>query len=498
MIKYRLFIAMLAATGAAVICMFLIMQWSIGRGFLAYVNTMEKERMDRLAEILVHSYTEHGNWQFLKDSPETWFRIVAGTRGVIEMERLGQRDRTVERDRDADRTGAAEREEFLIRQARRFANHSGAFPQRLAHRFEMRVILLDAQHQKVMGPPEQARPYRDAAFQKLLVGGKVVGYLGMLPRLHLTDQHQLLFVKRQKVAMGMIAAVMLLVSAALSMPLANRLVSPIKLLASSMHRLASGKFDTRVEINSADELGQLGADFNTLALTLEKNEAARRHWVADISHELRTPLAVLRGEIEAIQDGIRLPTADSMRSLHGEVMQLSRLVDDLYQLSLHDIGGLNYRKVDMDLKEALCDALDLFRSEFAQKGIRLSESFSDSCHFPLFADPERLHQLFDNLLENSLKYTDPQGELAVRLERHGQRATLHLEDTAPGVPEADLERLFDRLYRVENSRNRALGGAGLGLSLCKNIVEAHEGTITAHPSPLGGVQIRIDLPLRRS
>lgn len=487
MIKYRLFFAMLAATGAAVLSMFLIMQWSIGHGFLTYVNTMEKERLDRLSEVLEQRYAENGNWEFLKKSPQTWFLLIARTqpRDPNEPAHQGGRDR------------GPNRENFISRQAAFFASRTGAkIPQRLAHRFEMRVLLQDAGHHMVMGPRTPLDGNK-IAYKQLLHQGKVVGYLGMLPRMHLTDRHQLLFVQQQKVAMGMIAAVMLLVSAALSLPLANRLVSPIKLLASSMHRLASGRFDTRVTIDSADELGQLGRDFNTLALTLEKNEQARRHWVADISHELRTPLAVLRGEIEAIQDGIRQPTPDSMRSLHGEVMQLSRLVDDLYQLSLHDIGGLSYRKEDIDLKEELSDALDLFRQELAQKRIDLTEEIAPG-PFPIFGDPERLHQLFDNLLENTLKYTDPGGKLTVRLMRRGALATVHLEDSAPGVPEEDLERLFDRLYRVESSRNRTLGGAGLGLALCKNIVEAHEGTITAHHSQLGGVLIQIELPLARS
>lgn len=476
---------MLAATGAAVIGMFLIMQWSIGRGFLTYVNTIEKERMERLSEVLEQAYALNGSWDFLKDRPATWFRILAATvpREMPDPERPDRRGREQWQDGAADR------------HARRFANHSAAgFPPRFAHRFEMRVLLLDARRQRVAGPP--GTPEREVPFRSIKSRGQVVGYLGMLPRLHLTDQHQLLFVRQQKTAMGMIAAVILLVSGALSLPLANRLVSPIKTLASSLHRLASGKFDTRVAIGSDDEMGQLGRDFNTLALTLEENEKSRRHWVADISHELRTPLAILRGEIEAIQDGIREPTSESMRSLHGEVMQLSRLVDDLYQLSLHDIGALNYRKEELDLAEELTDALEPFRSEFSNKGITLQEEISRGC--PLFADPDRLHQMFDNLLENALKYTDRGGVLAVRVIRHGSLARIEFEDSAPGVPEEDLERLFNRLYRVESSRNRALGGAGLGLALCKNIVEAHEGEISAHRSPLGGVLIMVELPLARS
>jgi two-component system sensor histidine kinase BaeS len=477
-IKYRLFLAMLAATGAVVICMFLIVQWSIGRGFLSYVNTIEKDRFDKLAELLEQSYQAREDWSFLREDPSAWSGMVAATlpREVADQQRLDRMETRVAR-----------------RPPREFANLSGQrLPPRLAHRFESRVFLLDAARTQIAGRPGKSdRVY----FKSIVSGGRVVGYLGMRPRQRLTDTHQLLFVQQQKLAMAMIAGVMLLISAAISLPMANRLVLPIRRLASSMHRLASGEYDTRVPVGPEDELGQLARDFNTLALSLEKTEQARRRWMADISHELRTPLSILRGEIEAIQDGVRQAGPDSVGSLHVEVMHLSRLVDDLYQISLYDIGALSYRKAVIDLRAMLAHALDSFSSEFAQKGISLHTDLPSGGEFPMFADPGRLHQLFDNLLDNALKYTDSGGELSVRLERRGDRATIELADSAPGVAPEELEKLFDRLYRVESSRNRALGGAGLGLAICKNIVEAHEGSISALPSPTGGVLISIELPL---
>lgn len=478
MIKYRLFLAMLAATGAVVICMFLIMQWSIGRGFLTYVNTMEKERVERLALLLEQSYGARGSWDFLRNDPSAWRKLVASTREPADQERL---------DRMEKRPPPPEPG---------FSNLSTQRPSRYKYRFDTRVWLLDASRNKIIGPPDQ--PSDQVDFQRLKSGGQVVGYLGIRPRQRLTDTHQLLFVKQQKLAMGLIAGVMLLISAIISLPMANRLVLPIRRLAESMHLLASGHFETRVAVGPEDELGQLARDFNTLALSLEKNEQARRRWVADISHELRTPLSILRGEIEAIQDGIRQAGPDSMRSLHVEVMHLSRLVDDLYQISLYDIGALTYRKSVVDLRALLTDALESFGPEFEQKKIALKTELSKGGELSVFADPGRLQQLFDNLLDNALKYTDAGGELSVRLERRGDRALIEFADSTPGVTPEELEKLFDRLYRVESSRNRALGGAGLGLTICNNIVEAHEGSIHALPSPKGGVLISIELPLTGS
>ena len=484
-IKYRLFLAMLAATGAVVICMFLIMQWSIGRGFLSYVNTIEQERFGRLAVALEQSYRAEGNWEFLQGDPSAWYKMVAATlpREGVDLERAVER-----------------RESRLARRGQGpvsdFSNMSGQqLPPHPLHRFEMRVLLLDADRKQLAGPTEE---HDKIDFRSIVSGKKTVGYLGILPRQHLTDTHQLVFVRQQKMAMAMIAGVMLLVSAALSLPMANRLVRPIRRLAASMHRLASGEFETRVDVGPQDELGQLARDFNTLALSLGKHEQTRRQWVADISHELRTPLSILRGEIEAIQDGVRHAGPDSMRSLHAEVMRLSRLVDDLYQLSLYDVGALSYRKTDLDLRGLLRDALAAFRPEFEQKRITLRSECDPAGDSAIFADPGRLHQLFDNLLDNALKYTDPGGELVVRLECRGNLASVELADSPPGVTEEELERLFDRLYRVDSSRNRALGGAGLGLAICKNIVEAHEGHIRAFHSPKGGVLIRVELPLTGS
>lgn len=475
-IKYRLFMALLAATGLVALGMFLIMQWSIDRGFLRYVNTLEQERLERLAVEFEQAFAERGSWDFLRDDPSHLFRLALRTlpEGQLTPERLERLKRRLER---------LQRPEPLPPRE--------PLPPHLAHRFEARVLLLDGKRRPVAGARDMDEK---ADLMPLYHDRQVVGYLGLTPRKGLTDALQLSFVKQQKLAMALVAGVTLLVSALLSLPLANRLIRPIRSLAGATHRLTAGDYGTRVPVTAPDELGQLAQDFNTLALTLEKNEQARRQWVADISHELRTPLAVLRGEIEALQDGVRQATPAAVSSLHTEVLRVGRLVDDLYQLALSDIGALNYRKEEVTLTTVLEDGLEAFRPEFERKGIAL-ECDLPPRDFIVFADPERLHQLFANLLENSLRYTDAGGRLEITLEQEKGRAMLILRDSAPGVPAADLERLFDRLYRVEGSRSRASGGAGLGLTICRNIVEAHGGAVTAAPSPLGGLAVTVALPL---
>ncbi|MCV2513159.1 ATP-binding protein, partial [Leclercia pneumoniae] len=231
------------------------------------------------------------------------------------------------------------------------------------------------------------------------------------------------------------------------------------------------------------------------ASTLEKNQQMRRDFMADISHELRTPLAVLRGELEAIQDGVRQFTPESVASLQAEVGTLTKLVDDLHQLSMSDEGALAYQKAPVDVINILEVASGAFRERFASRDLRIELALPD--HAVVFGDRDRLMQLFNNLLENSLRYTDGGG--ALRLSGHltDTHFALTFADTAPGVTDAQLTKLFERFYRTEGSRNRASGGSGLGLAICVNIVAAHGGTLRAAHSPFGGVSITVELPLER-
>lgn len=475
-IQYRLFLAFLAATATLVACMFFIMKTSFDRGFLRYVGDVEQQRLERLAEELENSYAVHGNWDFVRHNPAALARIMAA---ALPEENLAPRPYE---------TPAPS----ALRQNRDLFSHPPRRMRRQLFHFVKRILLLDADRQPVFG---RRGPPAGVKLRPLYRENRTIGYLGLVPPRQLVAPEALQFVQQQRRSFAIIALLMATAAALLSIPLARHLVKRIMTLAAATHRLAAGQYHTRVPAAASDELGQLARDFNSLAQTLEKNEQLRRQWVADISHELRTPLAVLRGEIEALQDGVRQQTPQTLSTLHGEVLHLTKLVDDLYQVSLADIGALDYRKEDLDLAELVSQAIETFRGEYADREIHLEFCSAPCPPLTVFADAKRLHQLLANLLENTLRYTDPGGRLQIRLEKDKGRAHIHFQDSAPGVPLANLKRLFDRLYRVDNSRSRASGGAGLGLTLCKKIVEAHDGTIEARPSPLGGLWLRIDLPL---
>ncbi|HYQ90915.1 MAG TPA: ATP-binding protein, partial [Candidatus Competibacteraceae bacterium] len=181
--------------------------------------------------------------------------------------------------------------------------------------------------------------------------------------------------------------------------------------------------------------------------------------------------------------------------LHADVQRLGHLVDDLYELSMTDLGALSYHLVEANPVAVLTTDVEAFASSFAEAGLTLSVENRLPTAMTYQADAQRLSQLFRNLLRNSLRYTDPGGGLSIILSREHGRLIVDFQDTAPGVPPESLPRLFDRLYRVESSRHRDTGGAGLGLAICRNIAEAHGGTIGARPSPHGGLWIRLELPL---
>ncbi|OGU17927.1 MAG: two-component sensor histidine kinase [Geobacteraceae bacterium GWC2_53_11] len=481
-VAHKMFLALLTAAVLSVFSAVAIMQWNINRGFLKFINSVEQSGVSRLAGKLEEFYRAEQKWDLLRSDPARWNRLVA-----VSMPEVGPphgNHLPGNPPQDARRPDGPSPNHIP-------GENHGPMPPRISHDFDQRLYLLDNNKNVLI---KNAEVTIGNAVTPLLYQGRVVGYLGLSPRQIISDAPQQRFLREQKSALGLTAGVVVLLASALSLLLARRLVKPIQELTHATHQLAAGSFDVRVSPASHDELGQLARDFNALAVALEQGELTRRQWVADISHELRTPLAILRGEIEALQDGIRQPTTDKVNSLHSEVMHLVRLVDDLYQLSLSDVGALTYRKSELDLVSVLEETMMSFRSDFLSKNVSLELKSPDDGGVSFFGDSERLHQLFSNLLDNSLKYTDSGGRVLVVLHMDSSNVIIDFNDSAPNVPEAELDRLFERLYRVESSRNRLTGGAGLGLAICRNIVTAHNGSISAQASSMGGLWIRIELP----
>lgn len=472
-ITHKLFFAIFLAASLAVVSSTLIMQWNLNRGFLRLINGMEKNGVLRLVSLLENQYRTESGWNSIISDPMKWREMVDTS--FPELKPLPPL---------TDGMHPPGRSENNA------SSPPATLPPHLAHEFSQRLFLLDADKVRLIGPDTVPA---DAEIIPLHHHGIVIGYLGLRPQTTFDSLLHKGFLHEQGYAFIVIATVVLLLSAGLALLLATRLVRPLKNITGATHALAQGRYSVRVPVESSDELGRLAVDFNALALAMEHNEGVRRRWVADISHELRTPLTFLRSQVEAILDGVRQPTTESVRAIHNEIMRFTRLVDDLYQLSLSDVGAQTYRKNEVALSEVIIQSVSMFREEFSAKNIALQYEV-DADKITVFGDAERLRQLFCNLLDNSLKYTDTGGGLSIKVRTDDGMVMIDFQDSSPGVPEAELEKLFERLYRVESSRSRATGGAGLGLAICRNIVEAHEGSITAKHSQSGGVWIRVEIP----
>ena len=291
----------------------------------------------------------------------------------------------------------------------------------------------------------------------------------------------------------LIALSLIFLSVLIALPAASLFLRPLNRVSQMLTQIAKGRYTKRLKIINRDEIGDLSKDLNSLAMTLEKNLHARQQWVADISHELRTPVAILKGEIEALQDGVRSVTETTLSSLQHEIDRLTHLINDLHELTLADIGALNYQKQTLNLYELLKERVDTQKNNL-QQGVIKAIINCPNPNVNIMGDVQRLGQLIDNLLQNTLRYTDKSGVLNISLVKNNRVCTLIWEDSSPGVNDQDLARLTDSLYRAEHSRNRNTGGSGLGLTLCKKIVEAHQGIISMEHSTLGGIAITITFP----
>lgn len=356
------------------------------------------------------------------------------------------------------------------------------------------MVVLDEQRRPIAGA---LTPSAEISYLPIEASGRIVGQLGYRPRSDVfTDGIDRSFQARQWHTLLLTTCIALLVALLGSWIISRYLVQPLTAIAALSRRMANGDYSRRLDTQRRDELGALSRDINHLAANLEDAALARDRWLADISHELRTPLAILQGEIEALVDGIRPADPKRLASLHHEILHLRRLIDDLHDLALADAGTLRYRMASLDLAELIAEQAAVFRDSFRQR--ELTFQAHAGTPLPINGDATRLRQLLANLLHNSTKYTDPGGQVRLAAQRNGTEIELTLDDSAPGVPEDALERLFDHLFRSESaSRNRGFGGSGLGLALARRIVEAHDGQISASASPLGGLRISVRLPASR-
>ena len=476
-IQNKLFVAFLLTGVGLVGLMLVLMQWSLSKGLLEFVNSKERDAIAPAIEKLTQEYQQHGDWQWIKGRHRLFHRIFRNYTNHTLLDSISGK-RPVPPPPPPQGNGGPRPPPPPPRAARAVPDFS----------------LFDANKQFLVGKEQVSDNDHWLAIE---LSQQVVGYLVIPRRLGLTKGYELALLEQQRHQFLLISLLLIVLTAIIAMPLARHLVQPIKRLAQSMAQLTSGNYQERIEIKRNDELGHLARDVNELAMTLDKNDSARRRWLANISHELRTPIAVLKSEMEAVIDDIRPLNKDFVHSSYQETQRLQRLVEDLYELTSADIGGMKYRKQSINLKAFLQQESDHFIHLLAPKNISYVQHIADSMddsQLVIWGDCDRLSQLFNNLMVNCGKYASAQGRVELSLNYQDGNIIIRIDDDGPGVPSSHLPLLFEHLYRVDDSRDRQTGGSGLGLAICKQIVEAHQGQIVAQKSALGGLAVVITLP----
>jgi two-component system sensor histidine kinase BaeS len=460
-IQKKLFLALFITSIIAVALLVTAMQWSMRNGVVDYLNQKSMERLTPLANDLAERYQHYQGWEWIQDKPFL-FKKMLHENAVLTK----KQSRRCEGD-DCKKS----KHDFIP--------------------FKLIDVALFDQYENLLVSVNYHAKKR--LIYPVVLDGEHIAYLSIPNNKKITKGIEFVFLQQQKKVIWLVSLSVLLLAAIIAYLLARHFVRPIEQLTGAANDLTQGDYQRRLEVNRNDELGQLARDVNELAITLENNEGSRKRWLADISHELRTPLSILAGEVEAMLDGVRPLSKTGIASMKEEIDHLSQLVNDLYELTRADIGGLSYRKSDVNLVSIIANKISQFTPQFEEKGLAVSAHYEQD-DIEIKADATRLNQLLDNIFTNAIRYTYENGQVAISVLTEGDDVSLVIEDSLPSVSEEALAHLFDHLYRTEQSRNRETGGSGLGLAICKRIVEAHSGTISAHQSRLGGVAIHIRLP----
>jgi signal transduction histidine kinase len=274
--------------------------------------------------------------------------------------------------------------------------------------------------------------------------------------------------------------------------LVTRIVRPLKQMMMLAERIAQGDYARRVDVRGGDEIGRLAESLNQMAVSLMRIEGLRRDLVANVAHELRTPLATLRGYLEALRDGVAPPNPETFELLHEEVLRLVRLVDDLHQLSQFDARISRPRRAPLDLPGLISRLVAVYGPQFAARGLTLTEAH-DAALPMIQADGDLISQALRNLIDNALRYAPAGAAVKVAARVEGDGVRLSVSNSGEGIAPADLPRIFERFYRGEKSRSRETGGAGVGLSIVREIARAHGGE-TGATSREGFTTVWITLP----
>jgi len=281
--------------------------------------------------------------------------------------------------------------------------------------------------------------------------------------------------------------------------ISKQLLRPIRQLNLATRAIAQGDLEHQVDVTRHDEIGELAESFNQMSSSLKKSRDLRRQLIADIAHELRNPLAIIMGNAEAMSEGVLPSTPEAVEVIYDEARHLSKLIDDLRELSLSEAGELPLHFADVDLGALFEKLQKHFLIILEETGLRMSAAVGADCP-KIVADEVRLTQVLTNVIQNSVKHSQPGGMISLKAVKapslldHEPSVLITIEDQGTGISEEELPYIFDRFYRGKDV-DRVKDGTGLGLAISRSLVENHAGKITAHSVPGRGTVVSILLPI---
>ncbi len=518
---HKLFLLVAGSAVFAAIAMAVVLSINLKRGFADYLNARDDEQLRAFVDAAAAIIVERGDTSALQANAairqnEVTPQLSAAWIALMdEMVRRGEipdakpdrpfpLPRAFPRNRSnagsdpeqREARGATDAETRRPRQ--RMPGAMDRPPPRRAppDGFAIRLMLFDLQGRQILGP----YPAQDMASvqQPIMVNGQRLAIATLLPRGPAPKHVDASFLQRQYRDAGLLSVLLLALASIAAYFFARSGAARLFDMQRATNAIAGGDLTARAYVTGNDEIAAVGQNINSMALNLQQLDAARRRWLAEISHELRTPLSVLLGELDALRLEIRPLTIPAVLSLSEEAQRIERIVNDLHFLALSDLSGVSCQFAPCDAINVISKITNRFAPAFAAAKIDWQLDLNGVQSLAVCWDAARITQLFNNLLSNSLRYTDAPGRVILTMHHDVRQVTMTLNDSAPGVPEADLKRVFEPLFRVDTSRARATGGSGLGLAVSQSIVAAHGGTISALLSPLGGLCMQISLPLDSS
>lgn len=456
-IKTKTFLLLLGMTLSMALLLVLAVSLSFDRGFSRYKQSLYDDINQNMVKQLADYYQKNGHWQAFKNDRGLWQELLINS--------------LIEQTEQSDNNHRHERRWKM------FKYHA----------------LLAADKTLITG--RRVPHHQPLKLMAIRVKDTTVGYLRIPDRQAINNHLDKKFNQTMQKWFVVLFGLALLFTLLLSWPISGYFTRPIRRLNQHVKKMSQGHYGDMIDINRGDELGRLGDNINHLSQTLQANSENQKTFFTDISHELRTPVSVLRAQIEALQDGIVKPEDEQLNQLHRQVMSLSLLINDIQDLAGTELGAMQYQKQAVNLSQLLHSVIRSFSSQVSDAQLTLTQDIEENRW--IIGDALRLQQLFNNVLNNALRYTDAGGVISIRLKTHKQQLVITFEDSAPGVEQQYHERLFERLFRPDSDRNKHRGGFGIGLTIAKNIVTAHQGTIQAFDSSLGGLTITIRLPLEK-